>query len=184
MTMHTRVLLLRGVNVGGKHRLPMHALIEIMQGLDLHDIHTVIQSGNAVFRSENARHSDNLADRIERAIDRVHGFRPRALILNAEPWKSAVRSNPFPQAESQPKSLHLSFLAEAPAQPDMRRIEHIRAPEERYVLSERVFYLYAPNGIGRSRLAASVEKLLGVPITARNWRTVKKIDAVLLAMDA
>lgn len=182
--MHARVLLLRGVNVGGKHRLPMQALVKILQGSGLQDIHTVIQSGNAVFRSEYAGLPDYLADCIEQAIDRAHGFRPRALILEADTWRSAVRSNPFPQAKSQPKTLHLYFLAEAPAQPDMRGIEQIRAPEEQYVLSERVFYLYAPNGIGRSKLAARVDRLLGVPTTARNWRTVKKIDAVLLAVDA
>jgi uncharacterized protein (DUF1697 family) len=35
--------------------------------------------------------------------------------------------------------------------------------------------MYAPNRIGRSKLAASSEKLLGVPMTDRNWRTVCKI---------
>lgn len=182
--MHARVLLLRGVNVGGKHRLPMQALTEILQGLGLQDIHTIIQSGNAVFHSEHTGLLDHLADRIERAIDRTHGFRPRALILEADTWKSAVKSNPFPQAESQPKTLHLYFLAEAPSQPAMQEIEQIRASEEQYVLSGRVFYLCAPKGIGRSKLAARVDRLLGVPTTARNWRTVKKIDAVLRVVDA
>jgi len=43
---------------------------------------------------------------------------------------------------------------------------------ERFSLADRVFYLHAPEGIGRSRLAASAERLLGVSATARNWRTV------------
>jgi len=40
-----------------------------------------------------------------------------------------------------------------------------------------VFYFYAPDGFGTSKLAAKVGRLLGVEIemTARNWRTVGKL---------
>jgi uncharacterized protein (DUF1697 family) len=38
-----------------------------------------------------------------------------------------------------------------------------------------VFYLHAPDGIGRSKLAGQVENALGVAVTARNWRTVEKL---------
>jgi len=37
------------------------------------------------------------------------------------------------------------------------------------------FYLYAPDGVGRSKLAAGVEKLLGVAMTDRNWKTIRKL---------
>jgi uncharacterized protein (DUF1697 family) len=43
---------------------------------------------------------------------------------------------------------------------------------ERFELIDSVFYLHAPEGVGRSKLAANAEKLLGVPMTDRNWRTV------------
>ena len=57
-------------------------------------------------------------------------------------------------------------------------LEEYRAGSERYRLVQRVFYLYAPDGIGRSKLAAQVERRLGVPATARNFRTVTKIRAM------
>jgi len=38
--------------------------------------------------------------------------------------------------------------------------------------------VHAPEGIGRSRLAAGVESLLGVSATARNWRTVTQLLAL------
>jgi uncharacterized protein (DUF1697 family) len=47
---------------------------------------------------------------------------------------------------------------------------------ERYTLVGNVFYLHAPDGIGRSKLAAGIEKALGVSVTARNWRSVSKIS--------
>jgi uncharacterized protein (DUF1697 family) len=43
-----------------------------------------------------------------------------------------------------------------------------------------VFYLHAPDGIGRSKLASRVEKHLGVTATARNFRTVEKLMALAL----
>jgi len=38
-----------------------------------------------------------------------------------------------------------------------------------------------PDGVGRSKLAAKVEKLLAVPVTARNWNTVSKLKQMLVA---
>jgi uncharacterized protein (DUF1697 family) len=71
--------------------------------------------------------------------------------------------------------LHLFFLATVALEPDLASLESLRADSERYALVEDVFYLHAPDGIGRSKLAARVERALGVPATARNWRTVGKL---------
>ena len=54
-------------------------------------------------------------------------------------------------------------------------LESLKSDSERFHLIDKVFYLYAPEGIGRSKLAANAEKLLGAPMTDRNWRTVCKI---------
>ena len=49
---------------------------------------------------------------------------------------------------------------------------------EACVLSNDVFFLLAPDGIGRSKLAARAESLLRVTATARNLRTVRKLHAL------
>ena len=87
----------------------------------------------------------------------------------------AIESNPFPEAVSDPKTLHFLFIAEPASDPDMEALEDARAPSESYELTDCVFYLHAPDGIGRSRLAANAEKHLGVAATGRNYRTVQKI---------
>jgi uncharacterized protein (DUF1697 family) len=86
-----------------------------------------------------------------------------------------VSSNPFPDAESEPSRLHLFFLAAAPENPDLDLIEALRAETERFALTGDVAYLHAPDGIGRSKLAARMERALGIAATARNWRTVGKV---------
>jgi uncharacterized protein (DUF1697 family) len=172
--MKTFIALLRGINVGGKNKLPMKELKTLLEQLDLQNIRTYIQSGNVVFESPKSE-LNQLAVTIREAINTAHGFDPNVLLLPAEAFAQAIKANPFPEAEADPKSLHLSFLTANPEQPDLAGMENIRTETERFILRNRVFYLHAPDGIGRSKLAARVEKLLGVPATSRNWRTVNKI---------
>jgi uncharacterized protein (DUF1697 family) len=59
--------------------------------------------------------------------------------------------------------------------PDLEGIANIKAATEKLKLHNNVFYLYAPNGIGRSKLATKVEQKLGVAVTARNRNTISKL---------
>ena len=61
------------------------------------------------------------------------------------------------------------------ASADWQKLNSLKKETERFHLSDTVFYLHAPEGVGKSKLAANTEKLLGVPMTDRNWRTVCKI---------
>jgi uncharacterized protein (DUF1697 family) len=172
--MRTYVALFRGINVGGHNRLPMEDLVAAMESVGARDVATYIQSGNAVFRNEGTDAS-SLSDAIKAAIEGRHGFGPQVLVLESEKIERVVGSNPFPEAESEPKTLHAYFLAASPRHPDLDGLEDIKGDRERFILSDDVFYLHAPDGMGRSKLAANAEKLLGVPTTARNWRTVLRV---------
>ncbi|MBA2533391.1 MAG: DUF1697 domain-containing protein [Rubrobacter sp.] len=180
--MRTWVALFRGVNVGGNNILPMKELVATLENVGCEDVETYIQSGNTVFRNEE-EDASLLSDRIRAAIEESHGFKPRVLVLGSEELERAVRSNPFPEAESEPKSLHVYFLASSPERPDLDALERIKGDRERFVLGDGIFYLHAPDGVGRSRLAANTEKLLGVSATARNWRTVRKLSAMARQRD-
>lgn len=172
--MTTLIALLRGINVGGKNRLPMKDLVAILEQAGARNVRTYIQSGNVVFQG-NTKDRAVLSRKIAASISRAYGFEPRVLILELEAVVEAMQGNPFPEAETSPKSLHLGFLTRAPAHPDLDKLEDLATNSERFRLVGPVFYLHAPDGVGRSRLAASAEKLLGVPMTARNWKTICKI---------
>ena len=58
----------------------------------------------------------------------------------------------------------------------------MKAANERYQLIDKVFYLHAPDGIGRSKLAEIAGKGWGVNITARNWRTVNEVMALATSL--
>lgn len=172
------VILLRGVNVGGKGKLPMKELREklLAQKYCTH-IETYIQSGNLVMESDLAK--EQLESSVQTLIEKEFGFAPSVLAMRAQDFQATMDGNPFPLAVEEPKTLHLYFLGSAPSSPDIARLQKFKAESERYELKGKTFYLHAPDGIGRSKLAAVVEKALGVDCTARNWNTVKKLWEML-----
>lgn len=172
--MTTLIALLRGINVIGNNKLPMKELSALMTDMGLCDVQTYIQSGNVVFRS-NLKNKATLPAKISAAIKAQHGFAPHVLLLEAEELRKAMAGNPYPAAVAEPKSLHLFFLDEVPQHPDLKSLEANRTNSERFKLAGKVFYLHTPDGFGPSKLAARVEKSLGVAATARNWNTVCKL---------
>jgi len=172
------IALFRGINVGGHNTLPMKTLISLLEDLGVVNVKTYINSGNAVFQisEENITH---LSEKIELSVKQKCGFAPHVLLLSQAELEKAINENPFPEMESFPANLHLGFLEAKPENPNFGKIDRLKSESERYHLAERVFYLCAPDGIGRSKLASIIEKLLGVPLTDRNWRTVCKIQELI-----
>jgi len=165
--------LFRGINVGGKNILPMQALREILAACGCEDVQTYIQSGNAVFSTEIE--PAELSANITQAIQERFGFAPQVLFLTIKRLVAVAAANPFAEAEENPKCLHVAFLTEKPATPNLDALNDLKVESERFLLKEDAFYLFAPDGIGRSKLAAKVDRHLGVATTGRNWRTVCKI---------
>lgn len=180
--MVVRIALLRGINVGGRNVLPMKALVSILEEQGCSDAKTYIQSGNAVFRySQGAAPQPGegtLAARIADAIEARFAFRPLVMVLDIETVEAAMAGNPFADAVAEPRTLHLGFLDRPPAKAAADRLRALAAAGERFELAGRVFYLHAPNGIGRSKLAAGAEGALGARMTLRNWRSVGEIVAL------
>lgn len=178
MTTHSSIALFRGINVGGNNLLPMKELVRDLESIGLENVRTYIQSGNVVFESSR-KPSAALAKKIAATIDERHGFEPQVLLLGASDLQSAIDGNPFPEAESEPKTLHVLFLTGPARSPDLTAIEESKSAKERFELRGRVFYLHAPDGIGRSKLAGKAEKFLGVSGTGRNWRTVEALAKMI-----
>jgi uncharacterized protein (DUF1697 family) len=155
----------------------MRDLAVLIEGLGLRDVRTYIGSGNVVFSSDDAVPVDPpaLATAITAAIGAAHGFRPRAMLLEASALRAAIDANPFPEAAGEPTTLHVLFLDAVPASPDLAGLEALRRPRDRFVLDGAVLYLHLPDGIAGSKLAERAERRVGVPATARNWNTVRKL---------
>ena len=94
------------------------------------------------------------------------------LVLTRRELERAAAGNPFREADDNPKSVHLFFLTEPAKDADVKSMNALKTATERFALKGRVMYLHTPDGFGSSKLAARVERFLGVETTARNWRTV------------
>jgi uncharacterized protein (DUF1697 family) len=170
-TLNTYIALLRGINLGGNHLLPMKELRALLEQDGCTAVQTYIQSGNAIFCSATSD-TARLATRLSAAVSKSRGFEPRVLVLTHRDLASAASANPFREADEQPTTVHLFFLTERPKKPDLQAMEALKGKTERFALKGTVFYLHTPDGFAKSKLAGRVEKLLGVQATARNWRTV------------
>lgn len=174
----TYIALFRGINVGGKNSLLMKELVAIMEVYGYTNIRTYIQSGNVVFESSRTK-MKSFTKNIGESIETKYGFKPQIMVLTAADFRNAVAANPFPKAANEPKSLHLYFLADKPQNPDIKALNELKTDSESFELIGGVLYLHAPDGIGRSKLAARAEKSIGVQATARNWNTIAKLLALI-----
>lgn len=172
--MYFWVMLLRGINVGGNNLMPMKQLTVMLNELGCEQVQTYIQSGNVLLQHSQSD-SQILARQITTKMHQSFGFEPKILLLTLEQFQQAAVNNPFPQAEVEPKTLHLFYLAEPVVDFDVEKLSGLKKTNETFKLIDRVFYLHAPDGIGRSKLAEKAERILAVPTTARNWNTVKKL---------
>ncbi len=172
--MNTYIALFRGINVGGNCSLPMKELVAALEEIGARRVRTYIQSGNAVFESVE-KNLARLSKQLSAEIMMRRGFEPHVHILTIEALAKVIAENPFPEAVIDPSSLHLGFLSSPPKSTDLKKLSSLKKESERFYLTENVFYLHAPEGVGRSKLAASSEKILGVSMTDRNWRTVCKV---------
>lgn len=170
--MKTYIALFRGINVGGKNILPMKDLVRILEGLGCEKVKTYIQSGNAVFQAKENQ-IKKIAEKLSSKILESHGFNPKMLLLGVPELEDAIKKNPFKTIEG--KTLHFFFLEYSPVKPNLDELANVKSNSEEFKLNKKIFYLHAPDGVGRSKLAAKVEQALGVPVTARNWNTVSKL---------
>ncbi|MBW8794640.1 MAG: DUF1697 domain-containing protein [Streptomyces sp.] len=175
--MTTYAALLRGINVGGKKKLAMADLRGLMSGLGYDSVQTYLQSGQAVFASGHGD-AESLAAELAGAIEERFGFCVDVLVRDHAYLKAIAEACPFPAAELEARQLHVTYLSE-PVTPeryaDIDPAVHL--PEE-FRLGDRVLYLYAPDGLGRSRLAEVLSRPRmnkGLIATTRNWNTVVKL---------
>ena len=173
--MPTFAALLRGINVGGKTRVPMAELKSALASLGLEDVVTYIQSGNVVFKS-SSRSAGAVAADIERQISKVFEQNVAVLLRTPAQLRKIAADNPFLSKGADLSKLHVVFLDAASAKSKIGKLDPNRSRPDEFSVSGREIYLRLPNGFGRSKLTIDwFERGLGVRATARNWKTLSKL---------
>jgi uncharacterized protein (DUF1697 family) len=152
----------------------MASFREMLEGMGLGKVRTYIQSGNAVFESDQA--AADLETAIRDAVAARFGFAPETFVRAAGELTSALTDHSFFGAD--PKFVHVCFLRETPA-PDAAALKALALPGDGWHIGPRRFTLHTPGGYGTSKLAEKLPRLLPQPMTARNLRTLSAMHEMI-----
>lgn len=171
----TFIALLRGINLGGRNRVPMANLRSLAADLGWRDAQTYIQSGNLVFTGLTA--ASTAESQLERGIERHFKLRIPVIVRPATEWSGYVDRNPFPDVvQSQPAYVILALSKQRAQDGALLALQQRADKAERVLqLSDDAFCIHFGRGLGRSRLFGLLDRLVGCPVTARNWLTVLKL---------
>jgi uncharacterized protein (DUF1697 family) len=171
----THLALLRGINVGGKNKLPMDVLLEMFIEAGCKDVRTYIQSGNVIFNASkhvSARISDGITTRIAERL----GYRTPVILRTTEQLRDVACRNPFLEAGAAQETLYVMFLANTPSALQVEKLDPNRSPPDAFRVRGQEIYMHLPDGVANSKLTnAYFDAKLATTGTSRNWRTVTKL---------
>ncbi|MBI5852253.1 MAG: DUF1697 domain-containing protein [Planctomycetes bacterium] len=175
--------LLRGINVGGRNALPMAELRALGEELGWSNLRTYIQSGNLVFAAKRSGRDveRRLEDELEAGLARRCAWSVPVIVRGASRWTAYVRGNPFAAAaEATPNLVMLGLSKELPS-PDAPGVLMDRARDgEQIALVGDALWIHFPGGVARSKLAqALLDRVVGSPVTMRNWNTVRMLGEMV-----
>jgi uncharacterized protein (DUF1697 family) len=166
------VALLRGINVGRAHQLGMPQLTALLTGRGYGNVRTHLRSGNVVLESTTSE--SELVTDLEQAIEKEFGFAVPVVVRTAEELAAVIAGDPFAEIATDPARYLVTFLPEPPAATAVDALPPADTGD--YLVRGRELYLWLPDGIADTPLASwKWDRLLGVPGTARNWNTVRRL---------
>jgi uncharacterized protein (DUF1697 family) len=175
--MKTYITILRGINVSGHKKIEMSGLKVMFEQLSFEQVTTYIQSGNIIFGTLSNQPEEELAKKIEQAINAKFGFQVPVILRTLAQMKEAAGNNPWLKEPGiDPEKLHVTFLAHVPSEALIKSLPAATYLPDQFRVTGREIYLYCPGGYGNTKLNNNYfENKLKITATTRNWRTVNKL---------
>lgn len=171
--MDVKIALLRGINVGGKRKILMADLRQLLEKIGFEHPKTYIQSGNVVFQSDSE--NSEIAEKIEQSIAETYGFDVPVIVKSAKDFEKIVDENPFRESAAI-ENLHLTFLKQKPSKSDVENIQNFTFSTDKFSLKGDYIYLYCEGPFHKTKLSNTFfEKKLSTGTTTRNWKTTLKL---------
>jgi uncharacterized protein (DUF1697 family) len=179
--MSTFAVLLRGINVGGKNRVPMAELRACLEDEGFDDVATYIQSGNALLRSNlDAR---GVGARIERILPErfaLHSAVVRVVAIPRAEYRQIVAGAPAGFGDD-PATFRYNtvFLMGVGADQALAQITAREGVDEVWSGPGVVYFRNSIADASKSHLRGIVQKPIYASLTIRNWNTTTKLLALL-----
>ena len=169
--------LLRGVNAGGKRRVPMAELRNLFEQMEFRDVTTYVNSGNLIFSARTKPDTKN----IQKTLEHHFGFAIDTLIIDAKKFQKIVAAIPGEwQNDYTEHKSDACFLFPDVDSPDI--LERISPRPEfedvRYVPGALLSYLPRKNQ-PKSALFRLASTPLYKQMTVRNITTARKLAELL-----
>ena len=178
--MHTYIAFLRGINVGGKNKMSMSELRVALESEELKSVRTYIQSGNVVFES-SLDSCDEISTSINKTIQNTFGFNIPVLVKTKKQLELVLSLSPYDNEDQiTTNKTYFILLFESPKEQFLTVFKALTFPNEQYKITDDCVYLLCLNGYGNSKLNNNlIESKLKVVATARNYRTMQKVLALV-----
>ena len=173
------VALLRGINVGGKNKVPMRRLSEVFEDRGHAEVCTYINSGNVIFDAPRTKVA-HLADDLEAAIAKEFGFATRVLVLRGSAVRKIAAALPDDWVNDDQSTCNVLYLLPERASPKALEAfdlnpEHEDARYSTGAILSRVDRSY----VSRSALHKLMGSDLYAHMTIRNCNTARKLAAMV-----
>ena len=169
------VAFLRGINVGGKHILPMKDLAGMFEKAGCEKVETYIQSGNVLFSADPTL-AARIPSTIQKSISKSFKIEAPVIVRSAGEMGRIAKGNPFLKRGAGLEWLHVVFLSEAPPPAALASLDPRRSEPDEFHPAGSEIFLHCPQGMARTKLTnAYFDSKLGCVSTMRNWKTVLKL---------
>ncbi len=174
------VAFLRGINVGGHHKVPMAELRKEMEKMGFEKVVTLLNSGNIVFDAI-AEDLEELEKTIEGHLEKTFGFPIPTIIRKAEMIDGLLKDNPFKdKVLTKEVRFYISFLKKEPKTDLDLPWRSADTSYEIIRVSNKNILSILDLSISKTPKAMKVlEEYFGKNITTRNWNTIKRIEKKL-----
>ncbi len=164
-------VLLRGINVGTAKRVAMADLRALLTDAGYTEVRTHLNSGNVILTGTSAP-----VARLEKAITNGTGLDVRCVVLTAKELRAIVDGHPFADVATNGSRMFAHVLG---AEPDQATLDDaLKLDPDNARPGPRVIYQWCPDGLLE---APPITAKIGVPVTARNWNTITKLDQLITA---
>ena len=172
--MTTYVALLRAINVGGRNKMPMAELRDLLGELKFTNVASYIQSGNVVCTT--SKKPASVASSIKAGIADRFGHDIAVVVRTAAEIEQIIAD--FPYLDADPKSSGVVFLADTY---DGELDASAFTPDQCTVAGANV-HVNCPTRFAATKLTTAwIEKQTGLAGTRRNWATVLKLHQMAAA---
>lgn len=173
---HTYVAFLRGINVGGHHKVPMAELRKEFEALFFQNITTLLNSGNVIFEAQSSEDTE-LSKRISEHLEKVFQFSVPTIVISADSILKLLNDDPFKDEILTKESRgYVSFLQHKPK--SGMKLPWISEDNSLKIIYSRDNLICSHLDLSKTKTPEAMnvlEKFYGKQMTTRNLNTIIRI---------